>query len=150
MAREVGGRGRSSLLVGLAAPDVAPLADDVSLGFDFGGDGARTMMLVYDLPATDAIYQRFVGIESVTLRSVHRPNSALNSIEVAEVLATALHTRFLAPKIDGLGTIDGGHLNSRSAELWSTAFLEALTPIVTECLGLDGAPPPSARTAGQG
>jgi hypothetical protein len=23
-----------------------------SLGFDFGGDGARTMMLVYDLPAT--------------------------------------------------------------------------------------------------
>jgi hypothetical protein len=34
-----------------------------SLGFDFGGDGARTMMLVYDLPATDAIYQRFLGIE---------------------------------------------------------------------------------------
>jgi hypothetical protein len=34
-----------------------------SLGFDFGGDGARTMMLVYDLPATDAIYQRFVGVE---------------------------------------------------------------------------------------
>ena len=34
-----------------------------SLGFDFGGDGARTMMLVYSLPATDAIYQRFVGIE---------------------------------------------------------------------------------------
>ena len=25
-----------------------------SLGFDFGGDGARIMMLVYDLPATDA------------------------------------------------------------------------------------------------
>jgi hypothetical protein len=34
-----------------------------SLGFDFGGDGGRTMMLVYDLPATDAIYRRFVGIE---------------------------------------------------------------------------------------
>ena len=34
-----------------------------SLGFDFGGDGARTMMLVYDLPDTDAIYQRFVGID---------------------------------------------------------------------------------------
>ena len=26
-------------------------------------DGARTMMLVYNLPATDAIYQRFAGIE---------------------------------------------------------------------------------------
>ena len=34
-----------------------------SLGFDFGGDGARTMMLVYRLPAAEAIYQRFVGIE---------------------------------------------------------------------------------------
>ena len=34
-----------------------------SLGFDFGGEGARTMMLVYSLPATEAIYQRFVGID---------------------------------------------------------------------------------------
>jgi hypothetical protein len=34
-----------------------------SVGFDFGGDGARTMMLIYSLPATDAIYQRFVGID---------------------------------------------------------------------------------------
>jgi hypothetical protein len=33
-----------------------------SLGWDFGGDGARTMMLVYSLPATEAIYQRFAGI----------------------------------------------------------------------------------------
>ncbi|MBV8922156.1 DUF1134 domain-containing protein [Bradyrhizobium sp.] len=34
-----------------------------SLGFDWGGDGARTMTLVYNLPATRAIYQRFVGID---------------------------------------------------------------------------------------
>ncbi len=34
-----------------------------SIGFDFGGEGARTMMLVYNLPATEAIYQRFVGID---------------------------------------------------------------------------------------
>src|SRR5262249_42987475 len=34
-----------------------------SLGFDLGGDGARTMMLVYSLPATDAVYQRFAGID---------------------------------------------------------------------------------------
>jgi hypothetical protein len=33
-----------------------------SLGWDFGGDGARTMMLVYRLPATEAIYRRFGGI----------------------------------------------------------------------------------------
>lgn len=34
-----------------------------SIGFDYGGDGARTMMLVYKLPATDAIYRRFVGVD---------------------------------------------------------------------------------------
>jgi hypothetical protein len=34
-----------------------------SLGLDFGGEGARTMMLIYGLPATGAIYQRFVGID---------------------------------------------------------------------------------------
>ncbi len=33
-----------------------------SIGWDFGGDGARTMMLVYNLPVTDAVYQRFGGV----------------------------------------------------------------------------------------
>ena len=34
-----------------------------TVGWDFGGEGARTMMLVYSLPATGAIYQRFAGID---------------------------------------------------------------------------------------
>jgi hypothetical protein len=34
-----------------------------SLGFDFGGAGARTMMLIYNLPSTDSIYQRFGGVD---------------------------------------------------------------------------------------
>jgi hypothetical protein len=34
-----------------------------SVGFDFGGDGARTMMLVYNLPSVDALYRRFGGID---------------------------------------------------------------------------------------
>ena len=34
-----------------------------TVGWDFGGDGVRTMMLVYRLPATPAIYQRFAGID---------------------------------------------------------------------------------------
>jgi hypothetical protein len=33
-----------------------------SLGFDYGADGARTMMLVYNLPRTEAIFDRFGGI----------------------------------------------------------------------------------------
>jgi hypothetical protein len=34
-----------------------------SLGFDVGGDGARTMMLVYNLPAVRGLYRRFVGVD---------------------------------------------------------------------------------------
>jgi hypothetical protein len=34
-----------------------------SVGFDFGGDGARTMMLVYNLPRVRSIYQRFGGVD---------------------------------------------------------------------------------------
>jgi hypothetical protein len=38
-----------------------------SLGFDLGGDGGRTMMLVYNLPAAEALFgqglhTRFVGL----------------------------------------------------------------------------------------
>src|ERR1700691_193671 len=34
-----------------------------SVGFDAGADGARTMMLVYNLPRTDAVFQRFGGVD---------------------------------------------------------------------------------------
>ena len=34
-----------------------------SIGWDLGGEGARTMMLVYNLPNTGAIYERFGGID---------------------------------------------------------------------------------------
>ncbi|MGL5113959.1 MAG: DUF1134 domain-containing protein [Beijerinckiaceae bacterium] len=34
-----------------------------SLGFDFGGDGARTMMLVYNLNKKSDVFQRFGGVD---------------------------------------------------------------------------------------
>jgi hypothetical protein len=34
-----------------------------TVGFDAGAEGARTMMLVYGLPRTDAIFDRFAGID---------------------------------------------------------------------------------------
>ncbi len=34
-----------------------------SIGFDGGGDGDRTMMLVYHLPDREAIFQRFGGVD---------------------------------------------------------------------------------------
>ncbi len=33
-----------------------------SVGWDFGGDGNRTMMLVYNLTDTQKIYRRFIGV----------------------------------------------------------------------------------------
>jgi len=33
-----------------------------SLGWDYGGNGNRTMMLVYNLPSVDAVYGRFGGV----------------------------------------------------------------------------------------
>jgi hypothetical protein len=45
------------------AGDLPVFWEGPSVGIDYGGQGARTMMLVYKLPATNAIYQRFIGID---------------------------------------------------------------------------------------
>ena len=44
------------------AGDIRVYWQGPSLGFDAGADGARTMMLVYNLPRTEAIFERFGGI----------------------------------------------------------------------------------------
>jgi hypothetical protein len=33
-----------------------------SIGWDFGGEGSRTMMLVYNLPSVPAVFNRFIGV----------------------------------------------------------------------------------------
>src|ERR1700735_2106666 len=44
------------------AGDVRVFWQGPTFGFDAGADGARTMMLVYNLPRTTAIFDRFGGI----------------------------------------------------------------------------------------
>jgi hypothetical protein len=44
------------------AGDVRVYWQGPSLGFDAGADGARTMMLVYNLPRTEAIFERCGGV----------------------------------------------------------------------------------------
>ena len=44
------------------AGDVRVYWQGPSLGFDAGADGARTMMLIYNLPRTAAIFDRFGGV----------------------------------------------------------------------------------------
>ena len=45
------------------AGDVRVFWQGPSLGFDAGADGDRTMMLVYNLPSTAAIFRRFGGVD---------------------------------------------------------------------------------------
>jgi hypothetical protein len=59
----VGVRYGDGVLYTKNAGDLRVFWQGPSLGFDFGGEGARTMMLIYSLPATEAIYQRFAGID---------------------------------------------------------------------------------------
>ena len=69
----LGQEGSGALVVGLRygdgklytrnAGDRRVFWEGPSVGFDTGGEGARTMMLVYNLPSTDAIYQRFAGVD---------------------------------------------------------------------------------------
>ena len=45
------------------AGDVRVFWQGPTLGFDAGADGARTMMLVYNLPRPEAIFDRFGGVD---------------------------------------------------------------------------------------
>lgn len=44
------------------AGDHAVFWQGPSVGWDFGGNGSRTMMLVYDLDAVQSVYRRFAGV----------------------------------------------------------------------------------------
>jgi hypothetical protein len=69
----LGQEGSGALVVGLRygegvlytknAGDLKVFWQGPSLGWDVGGEGARTMMLIYNLPATNAIYQHFAGVD---------------------------------------------------------------------------------------
>src|SRR3569832_2986640 len=56
-----------------------------SVGFDWGGDGARPMMLVDNLPATGAIYQRFAGIDNTTKENSKNDKTALTANHIVLV-----------------------------------------------------------------
>lgn len=81
---------------------------------------------------------RFVdtlGVERECLVLTIVPNSQTRRAE-AEAIAQALGARFIAPRIDGLTTFDGSHLDSRSAALWSASFLDAAGPVLERCVGV--------------
>ena len=82
-----------------------------SVGFDAGADGARTMMLVYNLPATRAIYQRFGGIDGSAYLVGGFGFTALIADDIV-----------IAPIRSGLGArlgINIGYLKFTSSSTWN-------------------------------
>lgn len=86
-----------------------------------------------------------VGRECVLLTAIPtvRKNAFVysSSVETASAVAKDLGVNFVAPELDGLATFDGSHLDSRSAQLWSSAFFQEAGPQIRKCL----AGPPASR-----
>jgi hypothetical protein len=84
-----------------------------TIGVDIGGDGARTMMLVYNLPRTNAIYEQFNGIAGAAYFIAGLGMTALTSPN---------ETMVVVPIRTGLGLRLGynvGYLKFTTAPTWN-------------------------------
>ncbi len=84
-----------------------------TIGVDVGADGARTMMLVYNLPRTDAMYEQFNGIAGAAYLVAGLGMTALTSPDENVVVV---------PIRSGLGLRLGynvGYLKFTSAPTWN-------------------------------
>ncbi|MFL0691337.1 MAG: DUF1134 domain-containing protein [Agrobacterium tumefaciens] len=82
-----------------------------SLGIDYGGNGTRTMMLVYDLPDVDTLYARYGGVSG-------------SAYIVAGVGMTVLKSRdvVLVPIRTGIGArlgVNVGYLKLTRTPTWN-------------------------------
>jgi hypothetical protein len=87
-----------------------------SVGWDFGGDGNRTMMLVYDLPSSLAIYRRFAGVNGSAYLVGGLGMTVLANTEVPE------RTVYVVPIRSGIGArlgINVGYLKFTPARTWN-------------------------------
>jgi hypothetical protein len=87
-----------------------------SVGWDFGGDGNRTMMLVYDLPSALAIYRRFVGVNGSAYLVGGLGMTVLANSQVPE------HTMYVVPIRSGIGArlgVNVGYLKFTPTPVWN-------------------------------
>ncbi|HTZ69006.1 MAG TPA: hypothetical protein VMB83_16370 [Roseiarcus sp.] len=85
--------------------------------------------------AIDFLKQYAKG-KCVILTNVPYPETRIGD---AEAIAAGVGLPLVAPKLDGLYTSDGYHLDRSSADRWSKAFLEAAGPEIRSCLEAQGA-----------
>lgn len=82
-----------------------------SLGFDFGGNGSRTMVLIYHMQSPEQLYQRYAGIEGAAYIV---GGAGVNFQRSKDVL--------LAPIRTGVGARLGaniGYLNYTKSPTWN-------------------------------
>jgi hypothetical protein len=75
--------------------------------------------------------KRFAQGKCVILTNVPYPETRSGD---AEAIAAGAGLRLVSPKLDGLNTTDGYHLDRASADRWSKAFFEAAGPEIRSCL----------------
>lgn len=75
--------------------------------------------------------KRFAQGKCVILTNAPYPNTKIGDVEA---IAAGVGLPLVAPKLDGLNTSDGYHLDRSSADRWSQAFLEAAGPEIRSCL----------------
>jgi hypothetical protein len=61
-------------------------------------------------------------------------------VAAAGAIAKALGIPLVMPRLDGLATLDGAHLDPESAERWSAEFLRLAGPSLKGCLDATGTP----------
>lgn len=82
-----------------------------SLGWDFGGDGGRTMILVYNLNSVDEIYRTYVGV-----------NGSAYLVGGVGVTVLSSHNVLAAPIRTGLGLrlgVSVGYLKFTRKPTWN-------------------------------
>jgi hypothetical protein len=87
-----------------------------SVGWDFGGDGNRTMMLVYDLPSSLAIYRRYGGVNGSAYLVGGFGMTVLANTEIPE------RTVYVVPIRSGVGARLGlniGYLKFTPSRTWN-------------------------------
>jgi hypothetical protein len=87
-----------------------------SIGWDLGGDGNRTMMLVYDLPNSLAIYRRYAGVNGSAYLVAGLGMTALANTEIPE------HPVYIVPIRSGVGArlgVNIGYLKFTPRPTWN-------------------------------
>ena len=82
-----------------------------SIGIDFGANGDRTMMLIYNLPSVEALFQRYIGVNG-------------SAYVVAGIGMTVLSREdiYVVPIVSGVGArlgVNFGYLKFTNYSTWN-------------------------------